>query len=212
MAGSRERADDWRGGPLELDLEAYGSLYDEGGARGTSGAAGTDSCIAPEVGGGIGEICRRRFEAPLEMRLEGAVATVRAVLLGIVEDMAGSWTGTKVGCASTGRRYEEPRFCGKLSGALRRFEFGTREAWRPLLFSILRRGHVAKRGDAVLGGTCQVVVHAQIVGPMRRGTIAMAGLDVVADWIDWRNLPKNGWRCGRGAECDATTGWAGVNW
>jgi hypothetical protein len=126
MAGSRERPDDWRGGPLELDLEAYGSLYDTGGARGTSGAAGIDSFMAPVVGGGICWLCRRRCEALLETPLVPvAVATGRAVLLGIALD---DWAGTKLGCASTGRRCEELRFCGKASGAFSRDESGTREA------------------------------------------------------------------------------------
>lgn len=104
MVGSRDRADCCRGGPLAPAFEEYGSLYDVGGARGTSGAAGTDSCIAPEVGGGICWLCRRRCEEALEAPLVGAAAaTGRAVLLGTVPDI-GSWTGTKVGCASTGRR------------------------------------------------------------------------------------------------------------
>jgi hypothetical protein len=105
MAGSCDRRDCWRGGPLELDFPTYGSLYDMGGARGTSGAAGTDSFIAPVVGGGICWLCRRRCDEPLETPLAfGAAATGRAVLLGIELDMFGAWTGTNVGCASTGRR------------------------------------------------------------------------------------------------------------
>jgi hypothetical protein len=118
MAGSRDRAGCCRGGPLEPNLDAYGSLYDMGGARGTSGAEGTDSFIAPLVGGGICWLCRRRCEVLRETPLPaGAAATGRAVLLGIVLDIAGVWTGMKVGCASTGRRYEL-RFCGRLSDAL----------------------------------------------------------------------------------------------
>jgi hypothetical protein len=105
MAGSRDRPDCWRGGPLELDLEAYGSLYDTGGARGTSGAAGIDSFMAPVVGGGMCWLTRRRCDEALETPLVPvAAANGRAVLLGIAPDMAAD--------ASTGRRYEELRlFC-----------------------------------------------------------------------------------------------------
>jgi hypothetical protein len=113
----------------------------------------------------------------------GAAATGRAVLLGTVLDMAGSCS-TNVGCASTGRRYEEPRFCGKLSGALRRLELATRDVWVPLVLSMVQRGHVAEGGGLVVGGTCRPVVYAQ-------GARECEGSTVTLDWLGYASQP--GW-------------------
>lgn len=103
MAGSRDRPELERAGTLTP--LAYGSLYEEGGARGTSGAAGTDSLVAPVVGGGICLLARRLCPLPMvTLPFKGTVATGRAVLLGMVLDMSGSGGDAPVGCASAGRR------------------------------------------------------------------------------------------------------------
>ena len=97
MAGSRDE----REGGLEAGFCAYGSLYDVGGARGASGAAGMGSTSAPVVGG-ICWLCRRLWEEGARgTRFEAGRATGLAVLLGTMAAMLGSW-----GCgrASTGRR------------------------------------------------------------------------------------------------------------
>lgn len=105
MAGSRDRPEVERGGPRELVFGAYGSLYATGGARGTSGADGTDSLMAPVVGGGICWLCRRRWDEARERPfVAGAAATERAVLLGMVLDMAAEGAASLAGWASTGRR------------------------------------------------------------------------------------------------------------
>lgn len=103
MVGSRDRPEYDRVGTRELAFGAYGSLYDVGGPRGTSGAAGKGSVDTAVVGGGICWLCRRRWEELRETPLvAGAAATGRAELLGM--GFAGA------GCASIGRRYEAPFF------------------------------------------------------------------------------------------------------
>lgn len=148
MAGSRDRPEPERAGtftPLE-----YGSLYDEGGARGTSGAAGIDSPIAPVVGGRIILLFRRLWLVAVD-----EAATGRAVLLGMVVDMAGTdWNGS-AGWASVGRRYEV-RLEAEASGAWWRVAWTGGEAYGAalLLSSMLRRAHgaggVAEAGGGVM--------------------------------------------------------------
>lgn len=104
IVGSRERPDGVRLGTFEVLLGAYGSLYETGGgARGTSGAAGSVSPAAPVVGGGMCWLCLRRCEEARETPLALVeAATGRAELLGMASDEEVG--GACVGCASTGRR------------------------------------------------------------------------------------------------------------